>query len=164
MPMILNVARRPWLLGAMAVLFASSLIVAPAQADNTKKTLESLGKMLKDGGFKAKLDGNSYTLVFTTKSGYEFPIIITVTDDVLVMVSYIAPAEKITRPAGIEAGLLAANVDYRFLKILFDKKGNLIFRYDAFENMIDADDLKKLIDAMVENTVNFYTNAPWIKK
>jgi hypothetical protein len=47
---------------------------------------------------------------------------------------------------------------------MFDKKGNLVFRYDAFENMIDADDLKKLINTMVENTVNFYTNAPFIKK
>lgn len=159
-----NTARRSWLVGAAALFFASSVAIASAQADNTKKTVGSLSKMLKDAGFKAKQNENSFVMLFTAKGGYEFPIIIVATDDILVMTSYIAPAEKITRPAGIEAGLLAANVDYAFLKIMFDKKGNLIFRYDAFENMIDADDLKKLINTMVENTVNFYTNAPFIKK
>jgi len=164
MPKFGNVGRRPWLLGVVALLSSGSLAIESAHAQQTKKTVESVAKMLKDAGFKAKQDGNSFILAFTAKGGYEFPIIISVTNDVLVMTSYIAPAEKITRPAGIEAGLLAANVDYAFLKIIFDKKGNLIFRYDAYENMIDADDLKKLINAMVENTVNFYTNAPFIKK
>jgi hypothetical protein len=78
--------------------------------------------------------------------------------------SYVAPASKITRSPELAAGLLEANYDFSFLKILFDKKGNLVFRYDIFENMVDADDLKKLVNTMVENTVNFYTNAPFIKK
>jgi hypothetical protein len=164
-----NVARRLWLLGATVMLLVGSLGIAtaPARADSTKKTVESVGKMLKDGGFKAKLDSDSkqaYILEFTTKSGYAFPIIISVDDDVMVLRSYIAPAAKVTRTPDLAAGLLEANESYAFLKIIFDKKGNLVFRYDAYENMIDADDLKKLINTMVENTVNFYTNAPFIKK
>ncbi len=152
--------------GLTALLFVGVFAAAPAQADSTKKTPESLGKMLKDAGFKSKFDkeSNAYILVFTAKNGYEFPIVIGASDDLLVMTSYIAPAEKITRPPNIEAGLLAANYDYGLLKIVFDKKGNLISRYDAYENMIDADDLKKLVNAMVDNTVNFHNNAPWIKK
>lgn len=163
MPKVVNMARRPWLLGAAAVLVAGSMSPARAQ---TKKTLESLGKMLKEAGFKSKFDekNGAYVLVFTAKSGYEFPIIIGASDNLLIMTSYIAPADKITRPPNIEAGLLAANYDYGLLKIVFDKKGNLVFRYDCYENMIDADDLKKLVNTMVENTVNFHSQAPWIKK
>ena len=82
----------------------------------------------------------------------------------MILKSYVAPAAKITRSADLAAGLLQANETYAFLKIIFDQKGNLIFRYDAFENMIDADDLKKLVNMMVENTVNFYNGAPFIKK
>lgn len=163
MPKISNMARRSWLVGAVALLSASFLAIAPSQAD-TKKTVGSVSKMLKEAGFKAKQDGNGFTLLFTAKSGYEFPIIIACVDDTISMMAYIAPAAKITRSPELTAGLLEANTSFSFLKIIFDTKGNLMFKYDAFENMIDADDLKKLINMMVENTVNFYTNAPFIKK
>jgi hypothetical protein len=167
MSIFFNLSRRHWLSGGAALLVSGALAAQPAYADSTKKTVESVGKMLQEAGFKAKLDPESkqaYILNFSTKSGYEFPIILSVTDDVLVMTSYIAPAAKVTRSNELAVGLLEANIDYAFLKIMFDKKGNLIFRYDAYENMIDADDLKKLINAMVENTVNLYTNAAFIKK
>ena len=50
------------------------------------------------------------------------------------------------------------------VKIVFDPKGNLVFRYAIIEKLVDADDLKELIQTFVENTANMYNNAPFIKK
>jgi hypothetical protein len=76
----------------------------------------------------------------------------------------IARADKVTRSPQLDEGLLAANWTYGLIKIIFDPKGNLVFRYTIREKMVDADDLKELIKALVENTENFYNNAPFIKK
>ena len=166
MEMCLRLRRRFWLAGSAAMLTAATSSVAPARADGTKKTMESLTKMVKEAGLKSTIDNDlpGHILLFEGKGGRKFPVVIGVKDDILVMTSIVAGADKITRPPGIEAALLAANFDYGFLKIVFDKKGNLVFRYDCFENMVDADDLKKLVKEMVDNTNNFYDNAPWIKK
>ncbi len=163
-----NVARRHWLLGLAGILIAGVLGSAPARADSTKKTYESVGSMLKQAGFDSKIvkrENNSYVLLFKGQKAIgEFPIIIVCVDDTISMMAYIAAADKITRSPELTAGLLQANTSYNFMKIIFDTKGNLLFKYDAFENMIDAADVKKLINMMAENTVNFYANAPFIKK
>ena len=154
-------------LGLGALMFAVGFGLAsapPAFADSTKKTVESVASMLKEAKYKFTQNGATFTLEFEAAGMGKFPIIIAITDDMLTMLAYVAPAAKITKSPDLAAGLLAANNDYAFLKIMFDPKGNLIFRYDAFENMIDADDLKKLIKMMVDNSVNMYKNAPFIKK
>ena len=166
MTTISTMARRLWLLGAATALFVGSAGVVPAHADNAKKTLESLTAMLKEAGLKSTVDAKipAHILVFEGKGGRKFPFVVAVADDILILYSVIAIADQMTRPAGIEAGLLAANFDYGFYKLVFDKKGSLIFKYDIYESMVDAKDLKKLIMDMVANTNNFYDNAPFIKK
>lgn len=162
-----NVARRHWLVGLAGISIAAVLGSAPAHAD-TKKTYESVGSMLKQAGFDSKIvkrEKDSYMLQFKGLKGIgEFPLIIVCDDDTISMMAYVAAADKITRSPELTAGLLQANAQFNFLKIIFDGKGNLLFKYDAFENMIDAADVKKLINMMVENVVNFYANAPFIKK
>ena len=150
--------------GVVALLFVVSMALAamPAQAE-TAKTAASVESMLKEAKFKYTRDKTTFTLEFEGKGIGKFPVIIIVTDDMLSMLAYVAPASKITKSAALTEGLFAANNDYNFLKVLLDPKGNLLFRYDAFENMIDAADLKKLIGMMTENAVNMY-NAPFIKK
>ena len=151
--------------GLVALFFVASMAFAsvPAQAD-AKKTAESVASMLSQAKLKFTREGTTFTLEFEGKGIGKFPVIIVVTDDMMSMMSYVAPASKVTKSPALLEGLLAANNDFAFLKIMLDPKGNLIFRYDAFENMVDADDVKKLIAMMTENTVNMYNNAPFIKK
>jgi hypothetical protein len=157
-----------WLarVASVVAFVVSGMAALPAQADNTKKTLESLTKMVKEAGFKSTIDEKSsgHILIFEGKGGRKFGVAIIAVDDVLSIQSRIATAEQITRPKGIEAELLMANNEYSFMKLLFDAKGNLNLRYDIYENMVDADDLKKLVKMFVENNDNFYNAAPWIKK
>ncbi len=139
--------------------------MAPAQAD-TKKTFESLTKMLKEGGYKSTIDEKipAHVLLFEGKGGRKFEFFIGAVDDILIMTSVIASADQVTRTPTLDTALLKANFEYGFYKIIFDQKGNLIFRYDIYENMVDAADLKKLIKNMVDNTNNVYDGAPFIKK
>ncbi len=158
--------RRRLIAAALALLFAGSIGAssAPAHANTTKATVESVSAMLKKAGFKFTLDGDVYLLWFEEKGIGKFPMVIAVEKDLMLITTQVARAEKITRTPELSDGLLAANWTYGLLKLVFDPKGNLVFRYGISEKMVDADDIKELIKAFVENTANFYNNAPFIKK
>lgn len=157
---------RRFIAAALALLFAGSIGVssAPAHANTTKATVESVSAMLKKAGFKFTLDGDVYLLFFEEKGIGKFPMVIAIEKDLMLITTQIARADKMTRSPELSEAVLAANWTYGLLKLVFDPKGNLVFRYAISEKMVDADDLKELIKAFVENTANIYNNAPFIKK
>ena len=157
---------RRFVAAAVALLFIGSAGVsaAPPHTNTTKATVESVPAMLKKAGYKFTADGDVCVLFFEEKGIGKFPLIIAIEKDLMLITTQIARADKITTSPALMDGLLAANWTYGLLKLVFDPKGNLVFRYAISEKMVDSDDLKELIKAFVENTVNFYNNAPFIKK
>lgn len=62
------------------------------------------------------------------------------------------------------AKLNEVNASLSLVKLVIDNNGNLVFVYYIYESMIDAKDLKKLLDIITASTIHFYNNTNWIKK
>ena len=163
MSSITSLFRASWIVGALALLRAGSIGLAPARADSTKKTRDSTAEMLKEGKFKFTRNGAT-SVVTIERKGAAIQVFLVAIDDQIRVISPIATAEKVVKSPKLGGVLLDANAKMPVFKVVFDPQGNLVLLYDIFEKMVDADGVKKIVFDIADSTADFYKSADFIKK
>lgn len=163
MSSIASIFRASWIVGVLALLMAGSIGLAPARADSTKKTVDSIAEMLTAGKFKATKNGDSFVMNVERKGG-SVQVILVAMDDQIRFIAPVATADKVVKSPKLAGVLLEANAKDPVFKVAFDPKGNLVLLYDIFEKMVDADGVKKIVFDIVDSTADFYRSADFIKK
>ena len=110
------------------------LLLAPAAFAQTAPKLETL---MKDSGYKSavKVNDATWTLDFAGKQIPKFKVVVTATDkDASGIITAIAnPVAKDQLPrnrANLTAAVMKANSDFDYVKIGFDKDGDIFVRAD----------------------------------
>jgi hypothetical protein len=158
-----NIFRASWIVGALALLMAGSIGLAPARADSTDKTVASIAEMLTAGKFKATRNRDMFVMNVERKGG-TVQIILVALDDQIRFIGPVATADRVVKSPKLGGVLLDANAKLPVFKVVYDAGGNLVLLYDIFEKMVDADGVKQLVFDMADSVIDFHKSADFIKK
>ncbi len=92
-------------------------------------------------------------------------VILSTGSDILVTFVIVAKKAAIQKTPQLMDALLTANHDYDYTKIGIDKDGDMFVRVDMPLRLVDAEELKAVIDQVANASDEVYAKvATWIKK
>jgi hypothetical protein len=112
-----------------------------AKTDEIPALLEKLGYSFN------KVADKVYEVPFTGKNIKNFNVRVTYGGDVLLIICKLADRREVNTRGGLALKLIELNNDYDFVKFALSKDA-LYTRIDIHKRLVDADELKFLIDAM----------------
>ena len=122
--------------------------------------------MLKQTGYDYTTHNpTTWSIDLTRKNFGKMRVILSTGSDLLVTFVIIAKKAKIQKTPQLMDALLTANHDYDYTKIGLDKDGDMFVRIDMPLRVIDATELKSIIDQVANASDEVYVKvAAWIKK
>ncbi len=152
----LSVQSKRLILSAIIILFFAHSFEAHLQQDSAKQDeakqdeakVDEIPLLLQKLGYSFnKVADKVYEVPFTGKNVKNFNVRITYGGDVLLVVCKLADRREVNTRGGLALKLIELNNDYDFVKFALSKDA-LYTRIDIHKRLIDADELKFLIDAM----------------
>ncbi|MEW6207330.1 MAG: YbjN domain-containing protein [Acidobacteriota bacterium] len=141
----------PLITALIVILLFAHSIRAQSQQDSTKqdtaKTDEIPALLQKLGYSFTKVADKVYEVPFTGKNIKNFTVRVTYGGDVLLIICKLADRREVNTRGGLALKLIELNNDYDFVKFALSKDA-LYTRIDIHKRLVDADELKFLIDAM----------------
>jgi hypothetical protein len=129
----------------VVLLFAHSTL---AQSQQEEAKTDEVPALLQKLGYSfTKVADKVYEVPFTGKNIKNFTVRVTYGGDVLLIVCKLADRREVNTRSGLALKLIELNNDYDFVKFALSKDA-LYTRIDIHKRLIDADELKFLIDAM----------------
>src|SRR5712692_11652927 len=120
---------------------------AEAQTPGAAAVGVKVEQMLKATGFNYKTHNPiTWSIEFERKTIGKFRVIISNSEDIIVTFATVTQKAKIRKTPQLMEALLSANHEYDYAKIGLDKDGDLFVRIDTPSRLIDAKELKSVID------------------
>ena len=156
--MRLNIVR------GLAVLLIALCVGALPQVARAQSV--GMDAMLKQTGYAYNTHNpTTWSIDLTRKNLGKVRVILSTGSDILVTFVIIAKKAQIQKTPQLMDKLLTANHDYDYTKIGLDKDGDMFVRIDMPLRVIDATELKSIIDQVANASDEVYVKvAAWIKK
>jgi hypothetical protein len=150
-----------WFGSALAFFAILVFPVPPATAQDGAAALK-LEALMKESGYKsaAKVNDTTWTLDFSGKQIPKFKVAVTATDKdasgiITVIVNPVARDQLPRNRANLSAAMLKANNDFDYVKIGFDKDGDLFVRADI-PPRTDLVSFKAVVEQVAAAADEFY--------
>jgi len=110
-------------------------------------------------------NATTWSVELNKKNLGKLRVIMSTGSDILVTFVIVAKQAAIQKTPQMMEALLTANHDYDYTKIGLDKDGDMFVRVDMPLRLVDADELKQIIDQVANASDELYAKvARWIKK
>ena len=122
--------------------------------------------LLKQTGYSYTTHNDTtWSIDLNRKNLGKVKVILSTGSDILVTFVIVAKKAKIQKTPQLMDALLTANHDYDYTKIGLDKDGDMFVRIDMPLRVVDATELKAIIDQVANASDEIYAKvATWIKK
>lgn len=146
----------------LAMLIAVS-ICAVAQVAFAQSV--GMDAMLKQTGYAYTTHNpTTWSIDLSRKNLGKTKVILSTGSDILVTFVIVAKKANIQKTPQLMEALLTANHDYDYTKIGLDKDGDMFVRIDMPLRLVDADELKQIIDQVANASDEVYAKvAVWVK-
>ncbi|HML13252.1 MAG TPA: YbjN domain-containing protein [Xanthobacteraceae bacterium] len=146
---------------ALFVALFFVIVGQPARAQSM-----GMDAMLKQTGYAYTThNATTWSIELNKKNLGKLRVIMSTGSDILVTFVIVAKQAAIQKTPQMMEALLTANHDYDYTKIGLDKDGDMFVRVDMPLRLVDADELKQIIDQVANASDELYAKvARWIKK
>jgi hypothetical protein len=126
----------------------------------------SMAKMLEQTGYTYKThNATTWSIDLDRKNTGTTKVILSTGDDMLVTFVILAKKAAIKKTPQLLEALARANHDYDYTKIGLDKDGDLFVRIDTKLRLLDAAELKYVIDQVANASNELYPKlSAWAKR
>jgi len=138
--------------GFVLIVLSTLFALAPPLRAEDGATAAKLENLMKASGYKsaAKVKDAVWTIDFTGKQLPRFKVVVTATDKdksgiIVALVNPVAKDQLPRNRAALTGAILKANNDFDYVKVAFDKDGDLFVRADMPPGM-DVNSFKTVVE------------------